>query len=132
MADGERQTQGVIVQIAGDEYQISSQSDPAQVQRIAAYVDGKMRQIAAQHSGRVPKGSLAVLAAMEITGELFGAVQQQSRLTETAQENLDRLTRLVDERATLFSSMLERGRAPLRRPGSEPALAAGRPGPARQ
>lgn len=117
MAQSDQQISGVIVQIFGDEYQISSQSDAAEVQRIAAYVDRKMRALADQHAGRVPKASLAVLAAMEIASELFGAVQEQSRLTEKARENLDRLTRLVDERANMFSALAERrgvtiGRAP--------------------
>jgi cell division protein ZapA len=108
MAYSEHQISGVIVQIFGDEYQISSQSDAAEVQRIAAYVDRKMRALADQHAGRVPKASLAVLAAMEIASELFGAMQEQSRLTEKARENLDRLTRLVDERASMFSTLTER------------------------
>jgi len=115
MADNKEQIRGIIVQIFGDEYQISSPNGPADVQRIARYVDGKMRAIAAQHAGRIPKATLAVLAAMEITSELFGAMSEQSRLTEKAQENLERLTRLVDERADMFSSLGERTRPPLRR-----------------
>jgi cell division protein ZapA (FtsZ GTPase activity inhibitor) len=108
MTNPDQQTRGTIVQIFGDEYHIASQSDPAEVQRIGQYVDEKMRSIAQQHSGRVPKATLAVLAAMEITGELFGAMNEQSQLTDTAQENLDRLNRLVDARADMFSSLLER------------------------
>ena len=108
MVDRNEQIRGILVQIFGDEYQISSQNDPANVQRIAGYVDEKMRTIAKQHTGRVPKATLAVLAAMEITSELFGAMSEQSRLTEKAQENLERLTRLVDERADMFSSLGER------------------------
>lgn len=115
MADKKEQIQGIAVQIFGDEYQISSQNDPADLQRIAGYVDEKMRTIAAQHAIRVPKATLAVLAAMEITSELLGAMSEQSRLTEKAQENLERLTRLVDERADMFSSLGERTRSPLRR-----------------
>jgi len=109
MADSDKQIKGVIVQIFGDDYQISSQSDAAQVQRIAAYVDEKMRQIAVQHSRRIPKTSLAVLASMEITSELFQAMREQNQLTEKAQENLERLTRLIDEQANISSSLMERG-----------------------
>ena len=105
----DEQIRGVVVQIYGDEYQIGSQNGATEVQRIAAYVDGKMKEIAAQHNGRVAKGSLAVLAAMEITSELFGAMREQNQLTEKAQENLSRLTRLVDERADMFSSLLDQG-----------------------
>lgn len=115
MTDREEPIRGTIVHIYGDEYQISSQCEVAEVQRIAAYVDQKMRSLAAQHSGRVPKASLAVLAAMEIASELFGTVQEQNRLTERARESLDRLTRLVGERSTLSASLLERRVAPVER-----------------
>jgi cell division protein ZapA len=108
MADSGRQISGVIVQIFGDEYQLSSEGEPAEVQRIAAYVDQKMKAIAAQHSGHVPKASLAVLTAMEIASELFGAMQEQTKLAEKARENLDRLNRLVDQRASMSSSLSER------------------------
>ena len=107
MTQSKRQSSGVVVQILGEEYQISSQSDPAAVRRIAEYVDEKMRGIAAQHATRVPRETLAVLAAMEITSELFGAMREQTQLTETAQENLERLNRLVDARADIFSSLLD-------------------------
>ena len=115
MADKSEQIKGIIVQIFGDEYHISSQNDPADVQRIAGYVDEKMRTIAGQHAGRVPKATLAVLAAMEITSELLGAMHEQNRLTEKAQENLERLTRLVDERADMSTSLGEQSRPSFRR-----------------
>lgn len=115
MANNDRQIKGTIVQIFGDEYQISSDSNATEVQRIAAYVDEKMKEVANQHSGRIPKASLAVLAAMEIASKLFGTMREQGRLTEKAQENLDRLTRLVDERANMSSSLLERHSIPVER-----------------
>jgi hypothetical protein len=59
---------------------------------------------------------------MEIASELFGAVQEQSRLTEKARENLDRLTRLVDERANMFSTLTERRHAAAGRPLHEQRL----------
>jgi len=102
------QTKGILVRIYDDEYPISTSSKADEVQRIAEYVDQKMREIAGQHAGRVPKATLAVLAAMEITGELFSTLREQSHLTEAAQENLERLSRLVDQRADLFSSLVER------------------------
>ena len=115
MADRDKQIKGTIVQIFGDDYQIASDSNASEVQRIATYVDEKMKEISNQHSGRVPKASLAVLAAMEIASELFGTMREQGRLTEKAQENLDRLTRLVDERVNMSSSLLERHSFPVER-----------------
>jgi cell division protein ZapA (FtsZ GTPase activity inhibitor) len=121
MAHNESQTSGVIVQILGEEYRIATQREFGEVQRIAAYVDQKMREIAAQHSGRVPRTTLAVLSAMEIAGELLGARGEQSQLAQAAQQNLDRLSRLVDARAAIPTSLLDRAvRAVPRRAAEHP------------
>jgi cell division protein ZapA len=99
---------GVLVEIFGEEYQIAA-SDARHVRKIAAHVDKKMREIAGLHSGQMPTAKLAVLAAMTIADELFKSAHQQSEIAETAQENLERLTQLVDERADmLLSSLLDR------------------------
>jgi cell division protein ZapA (FtsZ GTPase activity inhibitor) len=114
----ESQTGGVIVQIMGEEYRIATQRGFDEVQRIAAYVDEKTREIAAQHAGHVPRTTLAVLAAMEIAGELLGARSEQSQLAQTAQHNLERLSRLIDARAGIPSALLDRAG----RTGSRPAV----------
>lgn len=98
---------GALVEVFGEEYQIAT-NDARQVRKIAAYVDGKMREIAELHGGRVPTAKLAVLAAMTIADELFKSAHQQNKIAETAQENLERLTQMVDERADMFSSLLDR------------------------
>ena len=115
---------GVLVEVFGEEYQIAA-SDARQMRKIAAYVDEKMREIAELHGGRVAPAKLAVLAAMTIADELFKSVHQQSEIAETAQENLERLTQLVDERADIFSSLLDRAAAPVPPPASA-AVACGR------
>ena len=97
------QVQCVAVQIFGEEYQIA-ESDAVKVQKIAQYVDGKMREIAAQHPGRIASTTLAVLAAMTIADELLQTVNEQNRLAESAQENLQRLTDLVDARASMVAA----------------------------
>jgi cell division protein ZapA (FtsZ GTPase activity inhibitor) len=106
MAKVNSQLQGVVVQIFGEEYQIA-ESDAIKVQKIASYVDGKMREIAELHSGRIPTAKLAVLAAMTIADELMQTVGEQIRLAESAQESLQRLTALVDERASMISSPVD-------------------------
>ena len=114
MTKNDSPSKGVIIQILGDEYQIANEGDAVDLQRIAKYVDEKMKSLASQHAGRIPKTTLAVLAAMEITSELFSTLQEQHRLAEKAQENLARLTRLVDDRANMPSTLLGRERTPLR------------------
>ena len=53
MAKANSQVQGVAVQIFGEEYLIA-ENDAIKVQKIANYVDEKMRQIDDQHPGRIP------------------------------------------------------------------------------
>ena len=96
-----RDVQGVNVEIYGERYPISSEGDDAEVQRIAAFVDKKMREIADLHSGRLSTTRVAVLTAMEITVELFRAMQERHQLTARAHENLDRLSKLIEDRAEI-------------------------------
>ncbi len=98
--NGRRHIEGVIVQIFGDEYQFASEGgDEDQIRQVAAYVDQKMSEISAKHKGRVPRATLAVWAAMEIAAELMGTLREKSMLSPDAHESLDRLARLVEERA---------------------------------
>lgn len=98
--NGRSHIEGVIVQIFGDEYQFASEGgDEDQIRQVAAYVDQKMSEISAKHKGRVPRATLAVWAAMEIAAELMGTLREKSMLSPDARESLDRLTRLVEERA---------------------------------
>ena len=106
MAGANSQVQGVAVQIFGEEYVIAEQ-DAVKVQKIASYVDEKMREIDEQHPGRISTSKLAVLAAMTIADELLNALGEQNRLAETAQENLQRLTELVDARASMVTERVE-------------------------
>jgi cell division protein ZapA len=114
MAEKDRQIQGVVVSIYGDQYRIASDGNRAEVEQVAAYVDQKMRQIAA-HAHRLPKTTLAVLAAMDITAELLGARQEQEQLAGKAQESLGRMSKLIDERASIFSAHAQRPSSPLER-----------------
>jgi cell division protein ZapA (FtsZ GTPase activity inhibitor) len=103
MSKSENQVQGVAVKIFDDDYLIAD-ADALKVQRIAQYVDKKMREIDEQHSSSISTGKLAVLAAMTIADEFMQAVGEQGRLAETAQENLHRLSALVDARVGMVNS----------------------------
>ena len=99
-----KHVQGINVQIFGEEYPISSEGDADEVRRIACYVDQKMQEIAqkhSEHSVRLSTARVAVLAAMEITVELFQAMQGCNQLTERAYENIGRLTKLIEDRAKI-------------------------------
>lgn len=114
MAEQDRQIQGVVVAIFGDQYRIASDGNREEVEQVAAYVDQKMRQLAA-HAHRLPKTTLAVLAAMDITAELFRTRQEQKLLADKAHESLGRLNKLIDERASIFSAHAQRPASPLER-----------------
>ncbi|MEE3234345.1 MAG: cell division protein ZapA [Candidatus Latescibacterota bacterium] len=103
MSKSQSQIQGVAVKIFEDEYLIAD-ADVQKVERIAQYVDKKMREIDKQHSASISTSKLAVLAAMTIADEFMQAVGEQSRLAETAQENLHRLSALVDARVGMANS----------------------------
>lgn len=101
MSGGEH-IQGVIVRIFGGEYEFASEGgDANQIKQVAAYVDQKMNEISVKHKHRVPRTTLAVWAAMEIAAELMSTLRDRSMLSANAHKNLDRLTRLVEERTTL-------------------------------
>ncbi len=90
---------GNLVEIFGQEFTVGGES--AEVRQVAAYVDRKMRQIAADHNGRLRANKVAILAAMDITAELLRLVQERSALTQKAHENIDRLAKLVEERVQI-------------------------------
>ena len=105
----------VIVQIFGDEYNIlPSEGGPAEVQRVASYVDQKMKEIA-NGQPKLPKAQLAVLAAMDITAEFLRATSERDMLTDKAHQSLDRLNKLIEERADMSDSLPERSPQPLER-----------------
>ncbi len=104
MAKGDTQVKGVLVDIFGEQYRIGG--DPKQVQQVAAYVDTKMKEIAGKNP-RMPKAQVAMLAAMEVTADLFKVMSERKVFTERAHESVERLTRLVEDRANLTPSVTE-------------------------
>ena len=90
MAKGDTQVKGVLVDIFGEQYRIGG--DPKQVQQVAAYVDTKMKEIAGKNP-RLPKAQVAMLAAMEVTADLFKVMSERKVFTERAHESVERLTR---------------------------------------
>ena len=104
VAKGDTQVKGVLVDIFGEQYRIGG--DPKQVQQVAAYVDTKMKEIAGKNP-RMPKAQVAMLAAMEVTADLFKVMSERKVFTERAHESVERLTRLVEDRANLTPGATE-------------------------
>jgi cell division protein ZapA len=66
----EERKQSVKVNIFGEDYPIKGDADAHYIQKVAGYVDLKMKEVAEKLSNKLPL-RVAVLAAMNITGELL-------------------------------------------------------------
>ena len=90
----------VDVEIHGRTYNLLSDDNPAVIRNIAAYVDDKMRQIGeTTHTADTTR--IAILAALNITSELFDSRQSDGRhgATPSAGSHVrdEELSRLLDE-----------------------------------
>jgi cell division protein ZapA len=88
-------TTPVKVQIFGQPYAIRGELDEAYVQRLAAYVDQKMRAIA-DATATVDTQKIAVLAALAIADELHNAQNDRGEREELLREQADRCLTLVE------------------------------------
>ena len=84
------------VSIFGREYKIKGQTDEEYIQEMASYVDGKMKELAANSS--LPSHErLAVLAALNIADELFQERRGRSETFSSVERQTDQLISLLDE-----------------------------------
>ncbi|MCI8608251.1 MAG: cell division protein ZapA [Firmicutes bacterium] len=79
----------VKVRIYGQDYTIAGDRDEETIRDIAAYVDGKMKEIGRNFTSMSAQGSLAVLAAVNVADEYFQAQEQIQSLSE-AKEQLEK------------------------------------------
>ncbi len=80
----------VNVRIFGEEYHIRSKDDPEYVQRVADYLDAKMREVSGGGTSTLPISKVAILAGLNIADELL-------RLKETGQTESDKINRVLDD-----------------------------------
>jgi cell division protein ZapA len=85
----------VTVKIFGEEYHIRSKDDHAYVQNVADYLDGKMREIAASGAVMAPT-KIAILAALNITDELFRLRQDHISEEESVNKMVTDLIQLLE------------------------------------
>src|SRR6059036_3923113 len=86
----------VQVQIFGHSYTIRGEADQDYILGVAAYVDGKMREI----TDRLPVASLskvAILASLNIADELFKERAQRDRQQELLDSRAARLNAVLDD-----------------------------------
>ncbi len=68
----------IEVDIFGQRYPISGDADEQHIRELAQYVDGKMRELA-ESTKALPPAKLMLLAAINITHELFQLRQERSQ-----------------------------------------------------
>jgi cell division protein ZapA len=85
----------VKVQIFGQTYAIRGELDEVYVQKLAAYVDEKMRAIA-DATATVDTQKLAVLAALAIADELHSTQKERGDREELLREQAERCLTLVE------------------------------------
>jgi cell division protein ZapA len=85
----------VKVQIFGQSYAIRGELDEDYVQKLAAYVDEKMRAIA-DATATVDTQKLAVLASLAIADELHSTQKERGDREELLREQAERCLTLVE------------------------------------
>ena len=85
----------VSVTILGSEYKIKG-ADPEYIQRVAAYVDGKMRELERRLATGTPT-KIAILASLNIADELFRERGERDNLDVELAERAKALSRSLDE-----------------------------------
>ena len=99
MAKPDKQFEGVEVEIFGQTYRIGG--EPEKIQPAAEFVDRKMREIADNHTARLPVLQVAILAAMEVASEFLGLDKERQDFADKANESISRLTQKVEERVDM-------------------------------
>jgi cell division protein ZapA len=90
----------VHVEIFGQSYAVRAGAEPGYVEKLAAHVDGQMKEVA-RASGAVDSLRIAVLAALNIADEAFQLRSRSSEGDEALRERAAALARqlgaIVDE-----------------------------------
>ena len=91
-----RATTATEVEIFGALYHVRGDKDPEYLQGLADEVDQKMREIAQQVS-TVDTGKIAILAALNLTDELFQCRKHQEGDRDEVQEKIQELAGRLGE-----------------------------------
>ncbi|MCK4224331.1 MAG: cell division protein ZapA [candidate division Zixibacteria bacterium] len=89
--------QSVKVNIFGEDYPIKGDSDASYIQEVAKYVDQKMKEVAEKLSNKLPL-RVAVLAAMNITDELFNEREDKEKKLLNVEERSQFLLEQLDSK----------------------------------
>ncbi len=89
-----------VVNIMGMDYPIRGNAPSEYVQKIAEYVDEKMKEISSEQ--QLPSEKIAVLAAINIADELFSAKRKREKKVGHIKERIDRITEKLDRELSTY------------------------------
>ena len=87
----------VSVSIFGQEYSVKAPADPEYIKKIGEYLDGKMREVQSGFTTTQSSTRIAILAAMNITDELFNSRQSGESEDTEVEQKITSLIELIDE-----------------------------------
>ena len=88
------------VEIFGQEYKIKGAGDPQYIHKIAGYVDKKMREIA-HSSGIMSQTRIAILAALNISDELYQEKEKSKGVKSELSRKAAELGDLIDNKISV-------------------------------
>ncbi|MBK6898236.1 MAG: cell division protein ZapA [bacterium] len=86
----------VTVSIYGRDYTLKGEAEPAYVQKVAALVDQKMREIADQ-SALASTSKVAILVAVNLADELLRERQKHQQALSQLDERTGQITAFLDK-----------------------------------
>ncbi len=84
------------IEIYDQIYNLQSDQDEAYVRALAAHLDGKMRAVA-EATGAVDSLRVAILAALNITDELFSERTARDEVSEPLRRRVEKAVELVEK-----------------------------------
>jgi cell division protein ZapA len=85
----------VKVRIRNAEYLVQSEDNEQQVQRVADYVNDKLKEIEEGTEGLSEKRT-AILAALDIAGDYFQALKEKETLLSSLRQRTQSMIRSID------------------------------------
>eukprot|EP01156_Anaeramoeba_ignava_P011595 Anaeramoba_ignava/a484068_26.p4 GENE.a484068_26~~a484068_26.p4 ORF type:complete len:101 (-),score=6.34 a484068_26:2685-2987(-) len=86
----------VKVNIHGQEYTVKAQADPDYIKNVARYVNEKMDEVERSLPNKQASIRVAILAAMNITDELFSNNLEKNKLQKNIQSKTNLLIKEID------------------------------------
>ncbi|MGC9364471.1 MAG: cell division protein ZapA [Fidelibacterota bacterium] len=88
----------VRVTIYGQEYTVKAKADPSYIVSVASYVNEKMEEVENSLTTVQSPLRVAILAAMNITDELFSSNKEKEEINHKINEKTMFLVDLIDEK----------------------------------